>query len=181
MELAMIRFLAPMFKKCLMQIRLFIVLLTLLGFNLLLVPDANAMIDQREESPGHLLDQSRETLQDQQGHRWQVILFKQTQDHQAATINLRLVGFPEITTFIHPAPLLIRSFTQSDRLAQDVFAEKAPATNVGQYDFQDIIQQMEASSFWELEIPVVSESKIILKIPYFLIREWQKLVAAPIT
>jgi hypothetical protein len=157
--------------------RLIVLLLVDLVFFLGLITPATAAIRQIEEAPGQILSQSRQTLEDKAGNAWQVVFFKQTKTKQPSTINLRLVGFPGAIAFIHPKDLAINIRPGMTLMAADVFAEKSPAPNVGQYDFNKIAAQWQSNSFWELELPVTGEEKLELRIPYFVIQEWQSIIA----
>ncbi|MGL5035572.1 MAG: DUF3122 domain-containing protein [Microcystaceae cyanobacterium] len=139
------------------------------------VEPAQANLRTITESPGQVLYQSRETLQDQAGNTWQVVFFKRVETKKAPVLNLRLVGFPETVVFNHPAPLSIAN-NQQTLLAEDIFATKNPAPNVGQYDLQKVLEQLSDDSFWELTLPLVRPQNVTIKIPYFLIKEWQAIL-----
>jgi hypothetical protein len=133
---------------------------------------ASALIRQAEEISGQMLSQSRQTLEDKAGNTWQVIFFKETKIDRSPTINLRLVGFPGAIAFAHPQDLKIKIRPGMTLTAQDVFAEQSPSPNVGQYDFSEIVERLESNNFWELELPLVDKT-VELRIPYFVIQEWQ--------
>lgn len=132
-----------------------------------------AIVRSIEEQPGTMLYQSRDSLQDDQGKTWQVVLFKRVSDHQPPTLNLRLVGFPEKTVFEHSAPLILHSPQGETALAEDVLVTENPGPNVGQYNMQLSLEKLSDSSFWELELPLTTPQPTTLKIPYFLIQEWR--------
>ncbi|NJQ97067.1 MAG: DUF3122 domain-containing protein [Hydrococcus sp. CSU_1_8] len=123
-----------------------------------------------------MLSQSRQTLEDKAGNTWQVIFFKEIKNEKTPTINLRLVGFPGAIAFAHPQDLKIKIRSGMTLTAQDIFAEQSPSPNVGQYDFSKIVKRLESNSFWELELPLV-ERTVELRIPYFVIEEWQTIAA----
>ncbi|MGK7946980.1 MAG: DUF3122 domain-containing protein [Microcystaceae cyanobacterium] len=133
------------------------------------------MIRTHPESSDQLLSQSRHRLRDSQGAPWQVILFKRTKKEQIISIELRLVGFPDLVSFRHPQPLII---TMTDRIlsAPDQFAEAAPAPNVGQYDFQKIWPQLLRSQKLQLDLPLDTSDPRTLTLPYPVILEWQDLL-----
>jgi hypothetical protein len=139
---------------------------------------AAASLRQIEEAPGQILYQSRQTLPDKSGNAWQVVFFKQTKTGQPSTINLRLVGFPGASEFVHPKDLTIKIRPGITLIAADVFFEKSPAPNVGQYDFSNLVKQWQENNFWELELPLQRKDKIELLIPYFVIQEWQSVAAS---
>jgi len=149
---------------------LWIIGLVLFGLGL---DPAWAIVRSLEEQPGTMLYQSRDSLQDDQGTTWQVVLFKRVSDHQPPILNLRLVGFPEKTVFEHPAPLILHSPQGETALAEDVLVTENPGPNVGQYNMQLSLEKLSDSSFWELELPLTTPQPTTLKIPYFLIQEWR--------
>ncbi|MEB3309558.1 MAG: DUF3122 domain-containing protein [Snowella sp.] len=134
---------------------------------------ALAVVRQQEESPGQQLYQSRQTLRDTTGSTWQVILFKRVQENTLKAVNLRLVGFPETTRFLHPQPLRLSTQGGLNLPAEDLFAQRSPAANVGEYDLQDILPKLPVSEAVTLELPLESPRKILVPIPVLL--EWQTL------
>jgi hypothetical protein len=136
---------------------------------------ATALIRTQKESADQILSQSRHSLRDNQGDPWQVVLFKRTKKEQITSIELRLVGFPDLVKFRHPQPLII---TTTDRIlsAPDQFAKASPAPNVGQYDFQQIWPQLLRSQKLQLELPLETSDPRILTLPYPVILEWQDLL-----
>lgn len=149
---------------------LWIIGFVLWGFGL---DPAWAIVRSLEEQPGTMLYQSRDSLQDDQGTAWQVVLFKRVSDNQPPTLNLRLVGFPGKTVFDHPAPLTLHNPQGETALAEDVLVTETPGANVGQYNMVLPLDQLSDSSLWELELPLTSPQPTTLKIPYFLIQEWR--------
>lgn len=143
-----------------------------------LIAPASASVRQIEEAPGQMLYQSRQTLEDKLGNTWQVVFFKQTKTGQSPTINLRLVGFPGAIAFLHPKALKIEVSPGVILTAADVFAEQSPAPNVGQYDFNEIANSLQSNSFWELELPLIGKNSVQLRIPYFVIQEWQTVATS---
>jgi hypothetical protein len=76
----------------------------------LIIPSAEAAIQQLEEAPGQLLYQSRRSLKDQHGNRWQAIAFKRSRADGRAFVYLRLVGFPGVVEIDRTQPVkLLRS------------------------------------------------------------------------
>lgn len=155
-------------------IALLVALLLLLPSTLLVSPPASALIRQQVEAPGQTLYQSRHRLRDRRGKTWQVILFKRIKVGELPNVQLRLVGFPEETIFQHPAPLNLKDSQNNHLSAADVFADKAPAPNVGQYDLTDILESVSASGSLELSLPV-ENGETRISIPAVIILEWQYL------
>ncbi|MCC0178135.1 DUF3122 domain-containing protein [Waterburya agarophytonicola K14] len=150
-----------------------IVLLLFIGLDNFHTQPAFASIRQMEEAPGQILVQSRHTLKDDRGNSWQVVLFKRTKADGSSTIHLRLVDFPGLADFAHPQPLQIT--TNKDLFkAEDVFAEKAPAANVGEFDMQNVLSQLPATKL-NLSLPMKGEETTQLSIPPEVVLEWQSV------
>jgi hypothetical protein len=154
-----------------------LILLLLLGLGKFATPPAAAAIRQMEEAPGQILLQSRHTLRDERGNSWQVVLFKRIKADGSTTINLRLVGFPGTTEFAHPQPLKITTNKGEVLAAEDLFAQNAPATNVGQYDLQNILPQLPTAGSVHLSLIMSDHRAIDLPIPAEVMLEWQTLAA----
>jgi len=150
------------------------VLFFLLPSTLLVCPPVSAVIRQQVEAPGQTLYQSRHSLRDRTGKTWQVILFKRIKVGELANVQLRLVGFPDQTVFQHPAPLILKDSKGEPFSAADVFADKAPAPNVGQYELTDILESVSASGSLELSLPV-EQGDTRIAVPAVIILEWQYL------
>jgi len=137
---------------------------------------AQALMRETVEKPGQVVYQSRQTLKDQTGQTWQVVLFKRVKTDADPEIDLRLVGFPGNTIFKHPAPLIIRPDANSQFALEDAFAEENPGENVGQYIISEAFKMSPPNGIWELELPLAGDSNII-KVPYFVLQEWRELLA----
>ncbi len=135
--------------------------------------DTLALTRQIEEAPQQFLSQSRHTLRDNEGNSWQVVFFQRTKNGEVKTLDLRLVAFPDIATFSHPQPLKISTNQGKVLLAEDQFAEKSPAPNVGEYDFKPIISQLSPTDNITLSLP----DNLSLIIPAAIIVEWQSLLS----
>jgi hypothetical protein len=118
---------------------------------------------------------SQESLRDQSGNAWQVLLFKQITPGKPILFNLRLVGFPGIAEFTHPQPLEITTVGGQILIAVDVFAQGSPAPNVGQYNFTDVLTKLRENDSLTLSVPLKGEQTLSLKIPQPLVVEWQWL------
>jgi hypothetical protein len=154
-----------------------IVFLIFIGLDNFHTQPAFASIRQMEEAPGQVLIQSRHTLKDDRGNSWQVVLFKRTKADSSSTIHLRLVDFPGLADFAHPQPLTITTTNKGDSLkAEDVFAEKAPAANVGEFDVQNVLFQLPATKL-NLSLPMKSDRSTQLSIPPEVVLEWQSVAA----
>lgn len=153
-------------------------ILLLMSVSLLTAEPAIATISQVEEAPGQMLYRSQNSLQDQNGKTWQVILFKQLQPDQTQSLDLRLVGLPGAAEVTHPKALSIFSGRGQVLQAPDVFGEEAPAPTVGQYEMQTAASQLTLDDV-VLEIPLAGSQAVILPIPQSVVREWQELAAQP--
>lgn len=153
-----------------------IVLFLLLGEITLTQQPAVAVLRQHQDAPGIMRYHSQQSLRDEAGNPWQVVLFKQITPGQPALLNLRLVGFPGIAEFTHPQPLEITTARGHILTAADVFGEKSPAPNVGQYNFTNVLAKLQVNDSLKLSVPLKGELTLVLKIPNPLLREWQWLV-----
>ena len=48
---------------------------------------------------------------------------------------------------------------------------------MGQYDFNPIIERLETDSFWLLQLPLKDDESSTIKVPYFIIEEWTKIIS----
>jgi hypothetical protein len=140
-----------------------------------LTQPALAVLRQHQDEPGIMRYHSQESLRDQSGNAWQVILFKQITPGKPILFNLRLVGFPGKLEFIHPQRLEITTASGQILTAADVYAQEAPASNVGQYNVSDVLAQLPGNNSLTLAVPLKGEQTLFLKIPKSLATEWQWL------
>lgn len=155
-----------------------LVLAVLIGLGWLDSPQAAAAIRQLEEAPGQVVYQSRQTLEDQQGHRWQSIAFKRIRSDGQTSVDLRLVGFPGQVTIDRTQPLtLTNSLHQTLQAPSDdrtLFTDTAnPPANVGQYDLQSVLPELPAEIPLKLTVPTLQGDAASLLVPPALIQEWQ--------
>ncbi|MGK7876054.1 MAG: DUF3122 domain-containing protein [Xenococcaceae cyanobacterium] len=150
-----------------------LVLLILIGLGSFTTPPAAASIRQMEEAPGQMLYQSRHTLRDDGGNSWQVVLFKRVKPDGSTSVNLRLVDFPGTAEFAHPQPLTITTNIGEVFKAEDMFATKAPAANVGQYDIKDILPRLPTDLPVRLLLPLKSNQSVEMQVPSVVVLEWQ--------
>lgn len=152
------------------------VLVCILGSITFTPEPAAAILRQHQDAPGIMRYHSQQSLPDTAGNAWQVVLFKQITPGQPTRFNLRLVGFPGITELTHPQPLELTTVSGQVLTAPDVFPHGAPAPNVGQYNFTDILNQLGTDDALAISIPLKGEKTMTLKIPQTLVIEWQWLV-----
>jgi hypothetical protein len=175
-------------KNYLRKVRLW--LLTIVVLSLLLMggfwinPPAQAAIRQLEESPGQIVYQSRHALQDQHGNQWQTIAFNRVRADGKHSFYLRLVTFPGGAEIDRSQPLTLttslgKSYTAADASQQIFTDEFTPEPNVGQYDLQAIVSELELEIPLQLQLPVLSNESnpdgadIKLSISPDMIQEWQ--------
>lgn len=149
-----------------------LVLFLFLGWGAIASLPAAAEIRQTEEASGVLLSKSLHSLRDRAGNPWQVVLFKQVKAGEVASVNLRLVGFPGLAEFSHPAALTLKTATGEVFKAEDMFVETAPAANVGQYDVKEILLDLPATEQLRLYLPTLGSSTD-LPVPPAVVLEWQ--------
>jgi hypothetical protein len=144
------------------------------------IAPAHAAIRQLEEAPGQMVYQARQTLKDQQGNSWQAIAFKRIRPDKAATIYLRLVGFPGTANLDHSQPLTLtnsmgKTLTAVD-ISQEMFTDKTQIEpDVGQYDLQPILMQLESAIPLQLTLRTLDQSEIILNVSPEMVGEWRSL------
>ncbi|MGK7919574.1 MAG: DUF3122 domain-containing protein [Trichodesmium sp.] len=142
-----------------------------------IVNSANALIREIEETPTQIVYQAKHTLRDETGKFWQVVFYKRLKSGEIDTINLRLVGFPGAVEFTHPQPLKISYTQEKTFLAVDNFAEKAPATNVGEYQFPELLFNLNTNAKVVLSLPLKTNQQTIIKIPFPVLLEWQEVIS----
>jgi hypothetical protein len=153
----------------------------LLGLGLLNPPSAAAAIRQLEEAPGQVVYQSRQTLKDQHGNGWQAIAFKRIRPNGQASFELRLVGFPGVVEIDHSQPLTLTNSLNKTLTAADasshIFTEATKSEpNVGQYDLQLLLPQLQVGIPLKLILPIVNGEAVISASPS-LVEEWQTVAS----
>jgi hypothetical protein len=155
-----------------------IVLGVFLGLGLLNPPSAAAAIRQLEEAPGQVVYQSRQTLKDQHGNGWQAVAFKRIRSDGQSSFELRLVGFPGVVEIDRSQPLTLtnsfgKTLTATDA-SSNIFTEVTqPEPNVGQYDLQPLLPQLQVGIPLKLTLPIVNGEAVNLPVSPALIKEWQ--------
>lgn len=152
-----------------------LVLFIFLGLGTVNTPPAQATIQTIQESPSQILYQSRHKLRDDRGNAWQVVLFKRVKADESSSINLRLVAFPGTAEFAHPQPLTITTKLGETFQAEDLFAEQAPTENVGQYNFENILNQLPRFASVNFSVMMKDDRQVELLIPPEVILEWQTI------
>ena len=163
------------FSKIILRIGL--VFLILLYQGSFTINSANALIREIEEAPTQIVYQAKHTLRDEEGKSWQVVFYKRLKSGELDSINLRLVGFPGRVEFFHPQPLKISYGQNKISLARDNFAQKAPATNVGEYQFPEVLLDFKTNSVVFLSLPLKANQQAKIKIPFPVLLEWQEVIS----
>ncbi len=161
------------------KIRQLIIIIGFLGLfccsSIIICFPAAAVLRQHHESPGVLRYHSQNSLQDQQGMTWQVVLFPEYQSNFVTKYHLRLVGFPGIAKFIHPQPLEIITASGQVLNAADLIAVSSPAPNVGEFDLTDILPILPEKGSLKISTILQGNHDLSLKIPKSTVIEWQWL------
>ncbi|MGY6529644.1 MAG: DUF3122 domain-containing protein [Cyanobacterium sp.] len=140
---------------------------------------AFATVTQIEEYPGQMLYQSRQNLQDQMGNYWRAIAFKRIHPEGSASISLRLIGFPGGVSLDHTQPLILitdfgQTFSAKD-ISDDISQNTSSLGNVGEYDFNSVLPQLQESVPLTLSLSTIDGESISLSVPSFIIEEWKSL------
>jgi Protein of unknown function (DUF3122) len=160
-----------------------LVLSVFLGLGILTTPHAAAAIRQLEEAPGQMVYQSRKTIKDQHGNNWQAIAFKRIRPNGKMTIELRLVAFPGVVEIDHTKPLLLtnslgKTLTAAD-VSSNIFTDSTvPEPNIGQYDIQPLLPQLQAEIPLKLTLPTLHGDAINLSVSPSFVQEWQTLLSS---
>ena len=136
---------------------------------------AVAVLRQHHETPGVLRYHAQNSLQDQQGMTWQVVLFPEYKSNLVTKYHLRLVGFPGIAEFIHPQPLEIITANRQVLKAADFIAVSSHAPNVVEFDLTDILPILPEKGSLKLSAILQGNHDLSLKIPESTVIEWQWL------
>ncbi len=155
-----------------------LVLLLLFGLGLLAVPPAAAKIHFMEEAPGQMIYQSQQSLRDADGHTWQAIAFKRIDaNDRPAAVYLRLVGFPGVVDLDHTQPLTLIPSLGDTLITPDVssqiFADNPPGPNVGQYDLQSILPQLETAIPLTLSLTTIQGDPVEISVAPPVLEEWK--------
>ncbi|MBE9101996.1 DUF3122 domain-containing protein [filamentous cyanobacterium LEGE 07170] len=141
------------------------------------VAPAWATIRQLEEAPGQVVYQSRHTLKDQYGNRWQAIAFSRIRPDGTRHVYLRLVGFPGAVAIDRTQPLQLTNPLGTTLTAADasnkIFTDTTnPEPHVGQYDLQPLLDNLQAELPLQLTLPTQSSDPVRLAIASPVIAEW---------
>lgn len=145
---------------------------------LLIQAPAQASVHIYPEPPNGVMERSLQTLRDESGQAWQLVLYKRvnaerTNAEQTVSLNLRLVGFPDVTRFDHSQPLAIDIGGGELWTAPDVTPTQFGA-NVGEYDLRPFLEQLDFAAPLHLQLPLEPDPArpTRLLVPPFAVREW---------
>jgi Protein of unknown function (DUF3122) len=138
-------------------------------------PLALASIHKYPETDDRVMFRSVQSLRDNDGKAWQVVLYKRVKSGIVTSVNLRLVGFPGIE-LIHPADLTVVTGKTEISKADDIWAGANLPVNVGEYDFRSIVLKLESNRPLQLNVPVKSRIDTKLLVPPFAVTEWGLLL-----
>jgi|JI102314A2RNA_FD_contig_101_779026_length_1622_multi_2_in_0_out_0_2 Protein of unknown function (DUF3122) len=160
-----------------------LVLSVFLGLGILTTPHAAAAIRQLEEAPGQMVYQSRKTIKDQHRNNWQAIAFKRIRPNGKTSVELRLVAFPGVVEIDRTKPLLLtnslgKTLTAAD-VSSNIFTDSTvPEPNIGQYDIQPLLPQLQAEIPLKLTLPTLHGDAINLSVSPSFVQDWQTLLSS---
>lgn len=169
------------FLRCIGSAFLLGMLVWTIAISVAIAP-AHAAIRQLEEAPGQMVYQARQTLKDRQGNSWQAIAFKRIHPDHAATIYLRLVGFPGTAKLDHSQVLTLtdslgQTLTATD-ISPEMFSDKTQVElNAAEYDLQPILMQLAVGIPLRLLLPTLNQPEIALNVSPETVEEWQSLTS----
>ncbi|NJK75457.1 MAG: DUF3122 domain-containing protein [Richelia sp. CSU_2_1] len=138
-------------------------------------PPALASIHKYPETGDRVMFRSVQSLRDNDGKAWQVVLYKRVKLGLVNSVNLRLIGFPGIE-LIHPADLTVIAGKTEIGKADDIWADSDLPVNVGEYDFRSLVMKLESNRPLQLNLPVKGTTDTELLVPPFAVREWRLLL-----
>lgn len=158
-----------------------ILLSMVIGSGAVWTPPAAAEILQQETAPGQLRLESRQTLQDQSGHSWQVSVRRDFSTAGTSHFCLHLIGTAQSVTFARQQPLRLmlssgEVLTVSDTTC-DMFTNASPAPYVAQYDLLPVVASLLATHSLQLEMPQTGGHAAVLQVPPAVLEEWQTVAA----
>lgn len=120
-----------------------------------------------------MMQRSLQTLRDNSGQAWQIVLYKRVKPNQLDSLRLRLVGFPEQHTLARHQPLQIQVSTQQKWVVEDSTPPNLTA-NSAEYDVEPLLTQLPAIVPLQLKIPL-QQGSVELTMPPFAVREWHQV------
>jgi hypothetical protein len=161
--------------RALRIITLALILGTLLW--LALATPALASMHTYHEQPGQTTYRSRQSLRDQNDLAWQAAVFKRYLGEDCQGIYLRLVGFPGQVVVNRQAGLSVQTGTTAQWVAPysiDLQTQALPE-NVTQYDFNQVLGQLQRPIPLTLEVPLSRAAPARLVVAPYVVDEWLQL------
>ncbi len=134
-----------------------------------------ASIHTYPESSTNIMYRSQQSLRDLSDRAWQAVLYKRINSGKLETLRLRLVGFPGIIKLDHPQKLQITTGTGKLWNAEDVLVDSSFPSNVGEYDFLEVMTKLESNAPLRLNLSLQGETKAEIVVPIFAVKEWRRL------
>lgn len=156
-----------------------LLLALVLGVMLMLVmaSPATASLHTYHEQPGQTTFRSRQTVRDRNNIAWQVTVFKRYGQGTQQGTYLRLVGFPGQGVVDRQADLQVQTGTVAQWAAPhsvDLLTKSLPE-NVAQYDFKEVLAQLQQPIPLTLVVPLVSAAPAQLVVAPYVVDEWLQL------
>lgn len=141
------------------------------------IQPALASIHAYPISTNQIMYRSQQSLRDRRGSSWQLVLYKTVNFGKVETLNLRLVGFPGLAEIAHPQSLQIATAYDKVWEAEDALINSSFPANVGEYDFIEVMKQLDREMPLWLTIPLRGDrANIELVVPPFAVKEWIQLL-----
>ena len=137
-----------------------------------------AAVHAYPESSAQVMYRSQQSLRDSQDQAWQAVLFKRTKQGDIDSLHLRLVGFPGRAELTHPQALRMTTGNGEVFTAPDVSNQAPELVNVGEYDFFEVLTQLEQDPPLRLSLPLRGRHEVDLLVPPFVVREWHQVFKA---
>ncbi|MEL7313487.1 MAG: DUF3122 domain-containing protein [Cyanobacteria bacterium J06559_3] len=148
-----------------------------------LPPNANASLHTYRERPGQVTYRSRQSLRDYQDRAWQAIAFKRLQNATLQGIYLRLVGFPGAVVVDRQRSVVVTAPTGKQWLLPWQLDPQTPnlPDDVGQYNLQSFLQDIETALPLKLEIPLADTATANIGVAPFVVKEWLQVAATDLS
>ncbi|MEY3869933.1 MAG: hypothetical protein RLZZ338_3824 [Cyanobacteriota bacterium] len=137
-------------------------------------PSAIASIHKYPESGNQVMYRAVQSLRDAQEKAWQIVLYKRVKFGLIQDLHLRIVGFPG-NILPHPIPLELYREKLKIGVAEDITSPLNLPENVGEYDFRELLPQIESNSPLRILLPR-PKYPIEILLPPFVVKEWRLLL-----
>lgn len=127
-------------------------------------------------SANQIMYRSQQSQRDSGNSSWQLVLFKTVNFGKMETLHLRLVGFPGFAEIAHPEPLQIATANGKVWLAEDALINSSFPANVGEYDFREVMKELDREMPLWLTVSLRGDKSVELVVPPFAVKEWLQLL-----